>query len=240
MLELEGVSHSYHARRANFERGLHRVLDDVSLRIHRGETLGILGRNGAGKTTLLRLLAGVLAPRAGTVWRRPGASCSLLTLGLGFQPQLSGRDNALLSAMLQGATRREAQGHLTEIREFSELGNSFDEPVKTYSAGMRARLGFSTALMTRVDILLIDEILSVGDAAFRRKARELMEARLTGEQTVVLVSHQEDQVAALCDTGAWIDAGRIRAYGPVEEILSGYGSGDTGAGDGLFNSREIK
>ena len=224
MLELQGVSHSYHARRANFERGLHRVLDDVSLRIHRGETLGILGRNGAGKTTLLRLLAGVLAPRAGTVWRRPGASCSLLTLGLGFQPQLSGRDNALLSAMLQGATRRQAQGHLAEIREFSELGNSFDEPVKTYSAGMRARLGFSTALMTRVDILLIDEILSVGDAAFRRKARELMEARLTGEQTVVLVSHQEDQVAALCDTGVWIDAGRVRAYGAVKEVLSGYGA----------------
>jgi len=224
VLELQGVSHSYHARRANFERGLHRVLDNVSLRIHRGETLGILGRNGAGKTTLLRLLAGVLAPRAGTVWRRPGASCSLLTLGLGFQPHLSGRDNALLSAMLQGATRRQAQACLEEIREFSELGPSFEEPVATYSAGMRSRLGFSTAIMTRVDILLIDEILSVGDAAFRKKARSLMEDRLTGEQTVVLVSHQEDQVASLCDTAAWIDAGRIRAHGAVDDVLAAYGA----------------
>jgi lipopolysaccharide transport system ATP-binding protein len=224
MLELSHVSHSYHARRANFEHGLHRVLDDVCLRIHRGETLGILGRNGAGKTTLLRLLAGVLAPRAGEVWRHPGASCSLLTLGLGFQPRLSGRDNALLSAMLQGATRRQATAWLEEIRDFSELGPSFDEPVATYSSGMRARLGFSTAIMTRVDILLVDEILSVGDAVFRQKARAVMQERLTGEQTVVLVSHQEDQVAALCDTAAWIDAGRIRAHGAVDEVLGVYGA----------------
>ncbi|MHA7816738.1 MAG: ABC transporter ATP-binding protein [Pseudohaliea sp.] len=230
MLELRGVSHSYHARRANFERGLHRVLDDVSLRVHQGETLGIIGRNGAGKTTLLRLLAGVLAPRAGTVWRRPGASCSLLTLGLGFQPRLSGRDNALLSAMLQGATRRQAQACLEEIREFSELGPSFEEPVATYSAGMRSRLGFSTAIMTRVDILLIDEILSVGDAAFRSKARELMAARLTGEQTVVLVSHQEDQVRELCDTAAWIDAGVIRGEGPAEDVLAAYAAASPGSG----------
>jgi lipopolysaccharide transport system ATP-binding protein len=224
MLELRGVSHSYHARRANFEHGVHRVLDDVSLKVYRGQTLGIVGRNGAGKTTLLRLLAGVLAPRAGEVWRRPGASCSLLTIGLGFQPQLSGRDNARLSAMLQGASRREAEDFLDAIHEFSGLGPSFEEPVATYSAGMRARLGFSTAIMSHVDILLIDEILSVGDRDFRSRARAVMHERLTGEQTVVLVSHMEDQLRALCDSAAWIDGGRLRAQGEVREVLAAYGS----------------
>jgi lipopolysaccharide transport system ATP-binding protein len=224
MLELRSVSHSYQARRGNFDHGVHRVLDDVSLQLRRGETLGIVGRNGAGKTTLLRLLAGVLAPRQGVVWRRRGASCSLLTLGLGFQPQLSGRDNALLSAMLQGASRRQAEAWLADILAFSELGASFKEPVATYSAGMRARLGFSTAIMSRVDILLIDEILAVGDAAFRRKARAVMHEHLTGEQTVVLVSHQEDQVASLCDTAVWIDGGRIVARGAVDEVMGAYGS----------------
>ena len=141
MLELVGVSHSYHARKANFERGLHQVLDDVSLTLHRGETLGIIGRNGAGKTTLLRLMAGILAPSIGRVWRRPGISCSLLTIGLGFQPALSGRDNALLSAMLQGASRREAQSHLAAIKEFSELGVGDAAFREKASTAMRDMLG---------------------------------------------------------------------------------------------------
>ena len=224
MLELVGVSHSYHARKANFEHGLHQVLDDVSLTLHRGETLGIIGRNGAGKTTLLRLMAGILAPSRGRVWRRPGISCSLLTIGLGFQPALSGRDNALLSAMLQGASRREAQSHLAEIKEFSELGNSFDEPVKTYSAGMRARLGFTTALMTHVDVLLIDEVLGVGDAAFREKASTAMRDMLGGDQTVVLVSHMADQVRQLCGRAVLLEDARVKAAGAVDEVLGVYQS----------------
>ncbi|GAB5413361.1 MAG: hypothetical protein Cons2KO_09640 [Congregibacter sp.] len=222
MLELDTVSHSYHARRSNFEKGLHRVLDEVSLKLYRGQTLGVLGRNGAGKTTLLRLMAGILAPRSGTISRRPGVSCSLLSLGLGFQLQLTGRDNARLSALLQGASPNEAEAGLETIREFSELGASFDEPVKTYSAGMRARLGFSTALQTRVDVLLIDEVLSVGDQAFRQKAAAAMREHISGEQTVVLVSHAEQQIAQMCDRAIWIEDGRLIADGPTDEVLAAY------------------
>ncbi|MEM1402831.1 MAG: ABC transporter ATP-binding protein [Pseudomonadota bacterium] len=224
LLELVGVSHSYHARRANFERGIHRVLKEVSLKLYRGESLGIIGRNGAGKTTLLRLMAGILAPSSGEIRRQPGASISLLSLGLGFQPQLTGRDNARLSAMLQGASPAEADACLAPIREFSELASSFDEPVVTYSAGMRARLGFATALQTKVDVMLIDEVLSVGDKAFREKAAAAMRERIVSDQTVVLVSHSEQQISRMCDVAAWIEGGELRGYGVAEEVLTLAGS----------------
>jgi lipopolysaccharide transport system ATP-binding protein len=224
MLEMVGVSHSYHARRDNFERGIHHVLDNVSLKLYRGQTLGVIGRNGAGKTTMLRLLAGILAPTHGKILRRDGVRCSLLTLGLGFQERLTGRDNARLSALLQGASRSEADACLESIQEFSELGASFDEPVKTYSAGMRARLGFSTALQTEVDVLLIDEVLSVGDRAFREKASAAMRERIQGDQTVVLVSHAEGQIRDVCDVAAWIEGGRLREYGSVMNVLEHYRS----------------
>jgi lipopolysaccharide transport system ATP-binding protein len=149
-------------------------------------------------------------------------SVSLLTIGLGFKAELSGRDNAILSAMLQGAGRRQATAWLEPIREFSELGDSFDEPVKTYSAGMRSRLGFSIALMTHVDVLLIDEVLSVGDASFRQKAQAAMKERVTGEQTVVFVSHMDNQVSEICDRAVWIEEGRIAAAGEVETVLDAY------------------
>ena len=222
MLELEEVSHSYLARKANFERGVHQVLSDVSLKLFRGESLGVVGRNGAGKTTLLRLMAGILEPSSGKIRRQHGASFSLLSLGLGFQPQLTGRDNARPSAMLQGATAHIAEDYLESIKDFSELGDSFDEPVITYSAGMLARLGFSTALQTKVDVMLIDEVLSVGDRAFRRKATQAMKERITGEQTVVLVSHSEQHIKNMCDVAAWIQDGVLRAYGCVDEVLEQY------------------
>ena len=222
MLELVDVSHSYVARRQSFDHGVHRVLDGVSLQLRQGETLGIVGRNGAGKTTMLRLMAGIFSPSSGSVIRRPGATCALLSLGLGFQDGLSGRDNALLAAMLQGSSRRQASARLEEIREFSELGESFDEPVKTYSSGMRARLGFTAALLTQVDILLIDEVLSVGDAAFRDKAQVAMKSRITSNQTVVFVSHAEGQVRSLCSRAVWIEEGRLLAEGAVDEVLAAY------------------
>lgn len=224
MLELVDVSHSYHARRANYEKGLHRVLDGVSLKLYRGQTLGILGRNGAGKTTMLRLMAGILAPSSGKIRRVEGARYSLLTLGLGFQPQLTGRDNARLSALLQGASAKEADACLDAIQDFSELGVAFDEPVTTYSAGMRARLGFSTALQTKVEVLLIDEVLSVGDRGFREKATVAMRERVSGRQTVVIVSHAESQIEELCDVAAWIDDGRLKVYGGVADTLRAYRS----------------
>lgn len=222
MLKLSDVSHSYQARKANFEYGIHTVLDGVSLTLKRGETLGVLGKNGAGKTTLLRLMAGILAPTRGDIQRVAGATYSLLTLGLGFQPQLTGRDNARLSALLQGATREEADACLEPVKAFSELGASFDEPVKTYSSGMLSRLGFSTALQTRVDVLLVDEVLSVGDRGFREKSAQAMRERMVGEQTVVLVSHLESQIAEVCDWAVWIDGGVVRCGGAVNRVLQAY------------------
>ena len=222
VLELEDVSLDFRSRRTTFEHGTHHVLDGVSLQLFEGETLGLIGRNGCGKTTMLRLMAGILAPTSGTVRTHPGMKSTLLTIGLGFKSTLSGRDNALLAAMLQGSSRQQAESSLEEIKEFSELGDSFEEPVKTYSSGMRSRLGFTTALMTHVDILLIDEILSVGDASFRKKAQLAMKDRIKGEQTVVFVSHNDNQMEELCDRAICIDGGRIYAQGDVSEVLDKY------------------
>lgn len=222
MLELAQVSLSFRSRRSTFNHGEHRVLDQVSLQLYRGETLGVIGRNGCGKTTILRIMAGILAANSGTVRRQPGTSAALLTIGLGFKPQLSGRDNALLAAMLQGATRDQALSCLEEIKDFSELGDSFEEPVKTYSTGMKSRLGFTTALLTHVDILLVDEILSVGDARFRRKAERAMKERIGGEQTVVFVSHADAQIRSICDRAIWIEGGRIVEEGDTRAVLKAY------------------
>jgi lipopolysaccharide transport system ATP-binding protein len=222
MLELDTVSHSYHTGKKTFDHGTHHVLNQVSLQLYEGETLGIIGRNGVGKTTLLQLMAGILAPTLGEVKIHPGTSASLLTLGLGFKPELSGRDNALLAAMLQGSTRKQAESFLDDIAEFSELGDSFNVQVKNYSAGMRSRLAFTAALMTHVDVLLIDEILSVGDAHFREKAQAAMKNRISGEQTVVFVSHMADQVKELCNRVIWLDNGKIAAQGDSAAVVDAY------------------
>ncbi len=222
MLELDQVSLNFRTRRGNFDHGVHHVLDKVSFKLYENETLGIIGRNGVGKTTMLRIMAGILAPTSGRVKTRPGKCASLLTIGLGFRPDLSGRDNALLAAMLQGNNRSDAQSFLEDIKAFSELGDSFEEPVKTYSAGMKSRLGFSTALLTHVDILLVDEILSVGDAQFRQKAQTAMKDRISGEQTVVFVSHADKQVRELCDRVLWIEEGSIQAQGDPQEVIAQY------------------
>ena len=145
-----------------------------------------------------------------------------MTLGLGFKPNLSGRDNAVIAAMLQGASERQAHYYLDNIREFSELGDAFDEPVKTYSAGMKSRLGFTTALVTHVDIMLIDEVLGVGDAHFRQKAEAALKERIRGDQTVVFVSHQAAQVRSICDRVVWLNEGRIVAEGRPKEVLAEY------------------
>ncbi len=222
MLELDSVSHNYHSGRKAFDPNTQYVLNQVSLQLYEGETLGIIGRNGVGKTTMLRLMAGILAPTSGTVRIHPGKSVSLLTLGLGFIADLSGRDNALLAAILQGSSRKQAESYLDEIEEFSELGDSFNKPVKNYSSGMVARLSFTTALMTHVDVLLIDEILAVGDAHFRGKAQAAMNNRITGGQTVVFVSHMADQVKEVCDRVIWLEKGKIRAQGSAGEVTDAY------------------
>jgi lipopolysaccharide transport system ATP-binding protein len=222
MLALDNLSLSYQSGRKSFDHGSHHVLDAVSMNVYEGETLGIIGRNGVGKSTLLRLMAGILAPTHGEVYQRPGKTASLLTLGLGFRPDLSGRNNAMLAAMLQGSTKKQAREYLEEIKEFSELGDSFEEQVKTYSSGMKARLGFTTALKTHVDILLIDEVLSVGDARFRKKAANAMKSRIRSEQTVVFVSHMENHIQDICSRAVCLHQGKILAEGDPDEVLNAY------------------
>lgn len=222
VLEMEDVHLNFHTKRGIFDHGVHRVLTGITLELREGEALGVIGRNGCGKSTLLRLMAGILAPSTGRVTLQPGIRAALLTLGLGFKKTLSGRDNALLAAMLQGATRREAEARLEEIKDFAELGDSFEEPVSTYSSGMRARLGLSTALLTEVEVLLIDEVLSVGDAGFKDKAQAAIKGRITGHQTVVFVSHSDSQVEELCDRAIWIDQGRVAAEGETGEVVEAY------------------
>jgi len=200
----------------------HTALDGISFDLHQGEILGILGRNGSGKSTLLRLLAGLVDPTAGKIICDKKIRRALLALGLGFRADLSGRDNALISAMLQGASKREALEALPEIHEFSELGKFFDQQVKTYSAGMRARLGFSTAMLTKVDVLLIDEALSVGDAQFKQKAERAMLEKIGGDQTVIFVSHSSEQIKKLCHRAIWIEGGKLHLEGKAEDVSVDY------------------
>ena len=222
VLILDNISLSYHSKKTTFEGGIHHVLNGVSLSLNEGETLGIIGRNGCGKTTILRLMAGILAPTSGKVTQRTGISSALLTIGLGFKPQLSGRDNAIISAMLQGASKKQAESYLSDIQEFSELGDSFEEPVKTYSNGMKSRLGFTTALFTHVDIMLIDEVLSVGDAHFKQKAERALKERIMGKQTVVFVSHSASQINSLCDRALWLNNAQIAAEGATDTVMATY------------------
>lgn len=222
ILEVNNLSLKYRSRTGMFKRFEHTVLDNIQFKLHPGETLGIIGRNGCGKSSLLRVLAGVIAPSSGEVNFEPGVRRALLALGLGFRPDLSGRDNALLSMMLQGATRASALDFLDDIQDFAELGEFFNRPVKTYSAGMRSRLGFATAFTAEVDVLLIDEILSVGDAHFRHKAEAAMLGKMRGEQSVVLVSHNAVQIERLCDQALWIEGGVIRCQGETEQVIKNY------------------
>lgn len=175
----------------------YQALEDVNFDIHRGETLGIVGRNGAGKSTLLKVIAGIIQPDTGEVINH-GVTASLLTLQAGFDPELPGTDNAILSGMLIGYTRQQVEARMDEIAAFSELGDFMHEPVKTYSSGMRSRLGFSVALYMTPDVLLLDEVLSVGDDNFRKKAESEMMKKIHSDQTVLLVSHSQSQVERTC------------------------------------------
>lgn len=197
------------------------ALKSISLDIYPSETLGIVGRNGGGKSTLLRVISGIIRPDNGRVVNR-GASVSLLALQAGFDPNLSGRDNAILSGLLQGCSRREVEAHLDEIMEYSEIGDFFFEPVRTYSTGMRARLGFSITTIISPDVLLVDEVLGVGDRYFKDKAERTMVAKIQSQQTVVLVSHSHAQIERLCDRVVLIDRGISIASGEPNEVLKHY------------------
>jgi lipopolysaccharide transport system ATP-binding protein len=197
------------------------ALEDVSLSLRRGERLGVVGRNGSGKSTLLRTIAGIITPDRGRLTRAP-VSCQLLSLALGFVPHLSGRDNAVLSGLMLGLRRREIVRRLPAILEFSELGDFFEQPISSYSTGMLMRLGFSVAIQIEPDVLLIDEVLAVGDAEFQQMSGAALRERIASGTTVVFVSHGDAQVHQICDRALWIEHGRSMLEGDVETVLAAY------------------
>lgn len=222
IIELKNVTLEYNTRVGLFKRFKHKALNNVSFTVNRGEVFGVLGGNGSGKSTLLQVLAGIFKPDVGLVEIDKLTTRSLLSLGLGFNNQLSGRDNALISCMLEGYNKAQAKELLEEIKVFSELGEFFEQPVKSYSSGMRARLGFATGLKIKVDLLLIDEVLSVGDANFKNKAEAALLEKMKGEQTVVFVSHSAAQVKKLCERCIWLDKGKVQAVGLTESVMNKY------------------
>lgn len=197
------------------------ALEDISFDIQTGSTFGIIGSNGSGKSTLLKCLAGILAPEKGEI-RVSGSLAALLELGAGFHPELSGVENIYLNGAILGMTRREIDKRFDEIVDFSGLEKFIDSPVKNYSSGMVVRLGFSIASSVEPEILLIDEVLAVGDEAFQRKCGERIEDFRREGRTIVLVSHGLSQIQQLCSTTAWIEKGRLKAIGATNDILSEY------------------
>jgi ABC-type polysaccharide/polyol phosphate transport system ATPase subunit len=197
------------------------ALTGVSFEVAEGETVGIIGPNGSGKSTLLKLLAGILQPTSGSVCVR-GRLAALLELGAGFHPEISGRENVEISGLLLGLTRREIAARFDEIVRFAELEEFLDAPVKTYSSGMAVRLGFSIAAHCDPDVLLVDEVLAVGDEAFARRSLEKFAEFERAGKTLVLVSHDLTLVGARCRRALWLDRGRLAADGPAGETVALY------------------
>jgi len=197
------------------------ALRGVSFDVEAGQTFGIVGRNGSGKSTMLKLLAGIGKPTAGTV-HVDGKISALIELGAGFHPEIPGRENVFINGMMLGLTRREVAARFDEIVAFAEIEDFIDAPVKTYSSGMYMRLGFSVAIHVNPDVLLVDEVLAVGDEAFTHKCLDkFAEFRQRGK-TVVIVTHSLDLVTRFCDQAVWLDAGRVRAHGDPQRVVDAY------------------
>lgn len=194
----------------------------VSFEVPKGQILGIVGKNGSGKSTLLRAIAGIFSPDEGEIDLH-GNSISLLSIGVGFQNSLTGRENIYLSGMLLGFSREKIEEKIDEIIEFSELGKFIDRPVKSYSSGMYSKLAFSITAILETDIMLIDEVLSVGDAKFKKKSYAKMKELISNEdRTVLIVSHSSETIKNLCDNVLWIHDGEMRMYGTTAEVLPKY------------------
>lgn len=221
IIELKNVGVRYR-RKAGFMRSsAFWALHDVSFDLRHGETLGVIGRNGAGKSTLLRLLAGIIAPDTGEMIRRT-ERVSLLALQAGFVPALTGRQNATLSGILLGLTHRQVEERMDDMIRFAELEQFIDEPLRTYSSGMRARLGFTVAFQADPDVLLVDEVLGTGDASFKEKSAAAMRRKIASDKTVVIVTHQPDTIMDLCNRMAWVHQGVTVEVGEPKAVLEHY------------------
>lgn len=198
------------------------AVKNLSFSLEKGEILGIVGRNGSGKSTLLRAISGIFIPDHGYVDLK-GNSVSLLSIGVGFTPEISGRENIFLSGMLLGFSEREIKEKLDDIIAFSELGNFIDYPVRTYSSGMYSKLAFSITAFLKTDIVLVDEVLSVGDVRFKNKSYSKMQELINDQnRTVIIVSHSLSSLKNLCSKILWIDNGELKLLGDAKSVLKSY------------------
>jgi lipopolysaccharide transport system ATP-binding protein len=234
MIEIDGVWEEFtlhHDKRTTFKDFLINLkradystfwaLKDVSFDIEEGDVFGIIGENGSGKSTLLKCISGIIPPTKGEI-RVHGKISPLLELGAGFQPNLTGRENIYLNASILGAPRKEIMEREQEIIDFAELEEFIDTPIRNYSSGMKVRLGFAVAINVNPDILLMDEVLAVGDESFQAKCFEKLDEYRKKGTTIVLVSHSLSQVGRLCNKVAWIDKGELRATGKTEKVIDAY------------------
>jgi lipopolysaccharide transport system ATP-binding protein len=207
------------------------ALRNVSLNVQAGEVVGVIGRNGAGKSTLLKVLSRITHPTAGQISVR-GRVASLLEVGVGFHPELTGRENIYLNGSILGMQKRDVTRRFDEIVEFAGIARFIDTQVKHYSTGMRLRLGFAVAAHLEPDVLVVDEVLAVGDAAFQKKCLDAMDGLQNGGRTVLFVSHNLAAVENLCTRGIWIDEGKVRMDGPAKDVIRAYMASFADAGDG--------
>ena len=210
-----------------FKKKEHRIdvihaVQNLSFSLDKGEILGIVGKNGSGKSTLLRTIAGIFVPDSGSIDLK-GHSVSLLSIGVGFTPEISGRENIVSSGMLLGFDEKTIRDKMDRIIEFSELGKFIDYPVRTYSSGMYSKLAFSITASLETDIILIDEVLSVGDERFQKKSYNKMKELISNKnRTVMIVSHNTDTLRKLCTKAMWINDGKMMSIGETQEVLSQY------------------
>jgi lipopolysaccharide transport system ATP-binding protein len=221
VISVEGIGVAYRRRSGFLRQERFWAINDVSFDVYQGETLGVIGRNGTGKSSLLRVLAGIVKPDKGRVINY-GVTASLLSLQVGFVNHLTGRENAILSGMMLGMPRTSVMERLDAIREYSDIGDFFEQPVSSYSSGMRARLGFSVAIHVNPDVILLDEVLGVGDIEFREKSSKTIKNIIKSDKTVVLVSHSGNMIRRLCDRVIWIDNMKTRMQGHPNDVVACY------------------
>lgn len=197
------------------------AVQDVSFQVREGEAWGLIGTNGSGKSTMLKAISGIMKPYKGSITLR-GNVAPLIELGAGFDTECTARENIFLNGCVLGHSKKFMEEHFDEIVEFAEIEKFLDSPIKNYSSGMKARLGFSVATMVKPDILIVDEVLAVGDYKFRQKCMKRMEELLSGGTTLLYVSHNIDEVKRLCDHAIWLDHGVMRMAGEVNEVCDAY------------------
>lgn len=221
IMKRQSIKHIF-SKKENKNSDFFTAVDDVSFSLEKGTIMGIVGKNGSGKSTLLNTIAGIMSPDSGSIDLH-GNTVSLLSIGVGFQKNLSGRDNIVLCGMMLGFSQKHIMEKMDEIIEFSELGTFIDSPVRTYSSGMYSKLAFSITAILETDIILIDEVLSVGDAKFKKKSYAKMKELISdANRTVLIVSHSNSTLKELCDCLMWMHDGKIKMFGDTEEVLQAY------------------